>query len=44
MTQYALSLELNVSMDTIKYRIRKLKKAGIIKHSGPTKAGKWIVL
>jgi len=28
----------------VKYHLAKLRKAGIIRHVGPTKAGRWEVL
>ena len=34
---------LNMSVGGVRYHIEKMKKAGIIEHTGSTKKGKWIV-
>lgn len=33
-----------ITSDGIKYHLEKLKSEGVIKHTGPTKAGKWIII
>ncbi len=35
---------LGCSLSKVKYHIEKLVKEGIIKHEGPTKGGKWVIL
>ena len=43
-TRKELAEKLNRTEDSIRYYLRKMTKAGIIKHEGPTKSGKWIIL
>ncbi|MGI6411498.1 MAG: winged helix-turn-helix domain-containing protein [Bacteroidales bacterium] len=43
-TQSELSKTIGLTINGIKYHMKKLTKAGIIKHEGPTKSGKWIIL
>lgn len=43
-TRNEMSEKLNVTIDSIKYNLDKLKTQGIIKHIGPTKKGKWEIL
>jgi ATP-dependent DNA helicase RecG len=43
-TQKGLSEQTGISVDGVKYHLKKLKDAGIIKRSGSTKAGHWEVL
>ena len=43
-TQKELAQIVGISFDGIKYHIKKLTKTGIIKHEGPTKAGKWVII
>lgn len=33
----------DINIYRIRYHINKLKKAGVIRHVGPTKAGRWEV-
>ena len=33
-----------ISVDGIKYNLKKLQERGLIKHEGPDRGGKWIVL
>jgi len=42
-TRKELSKLLNCTQDSIKYHLKQLTNDGIIKHEGPTKAGKWII-
>lgn len=35
---------LNITAETVRYRIKVMKKAGEIKRNGPTKAGEWEVI
>ena len=34
---------LDIPMDAVNYRLRKLRNSGLIKHQGATKAGKWVI-
>ncbi|MFT6408437.1 MAG: putative HTH transcriptional regulator [Arenicella sp.] len=43
-TRKALAERIGITPDGIKYHLDKLKTAGIIQHSGPTKGGHWQVL
>ena len=43
-TRKELEVQLSHSHGKIKYHISLLTKQGIIKHEGPTKSGKWIIL
>ncbi|KAA0224678.1 winged helix-turn-helix transcriptional regulator [candidate division KSB1 bacterium] len=43
-TRKAMAVELGFSDDGIKYHLGKLKSAGIIRHVGSTKAGRWEIL
>jgi ATP-dependent DNA helicase RecG len=43
-TQRELAKIIGISMNGVKYHIQKMSKKGIIKHAGPTKAGKWVIL
>ena len=43
-TRRELADRLNLTPDGIKYHLDKLKKSGIIKHTGPTKKGHWEIL
>jgi len=43
-TQKGLSEQTGVSVDGVKYHLKKLKDAGIITRIGSTKAGHWKVL
>lgn len=43
-TQRELAQKVGISMNGIKFHIQKMSKRGIIKHEGPTKAGKWVIL
>ena len=43
-TRNEMSEKINVTIDSIKYNLDKLKTQGIIKHIGPTKKGKWEIL
>ena len=42
-TQKQMSIELKVTIDTIKYNILFLRKNNIIYREGSTKKGKWII-
>ena len=44
LTQVQIAYELNVPASTVKYYIRKLSKAQIIKREGTVHNGKWIIL
>jgi ATP-dependent DNA helicase RecG len=39
-----LALNFNFTEGSVKYHLRKFREQGIIKHTGSTKAGEWIVL
>ena len=39
-----LATQLGLSIDGIKYHLNKLRAAGVIRHVGPTKNGRWEVL
>ena len=43
-TRRELAEVIGISPDGIKKQLDKLRKAGIIRHEGSTKAGKWIIL
>ena len=43
-TRKELEIQLGSSHGSIKYHIQLMSKAGIIKHIGSTKSGKWIIL
>lgn len=43
-TRRELAMLSGLSEDSIKYRLQKLTRQGIIKHIGATKAGEWIIL
>lgn len=43
-TRKDLAKRLNRTEDSIRYYLRRMVKEGVIKHEGPTKAGKWIIL
>jgi ATP-dependent DNA helicase RecG len=43
-TQKGLSEQTGISVDGVKYHLKKLKDAGMIKRLGSTKAGRWEVL
>lgn len=38
-----LAKRLNRTENSIRYHLRKLTNAGVIKHEGPTKSGKWVM-
>ena len=40
----ARALILNVSEQTVRYRLEKLQREGRITHKGSTKAGEWVIL
>ena len=40
-TQRELAQIIGITINGIKYHIKKMTNAGIIKHEGPTKSGKW---
>ncbi|CEA16539.1 divergent AAA domain protein [Fermentimonas caenicola] len=42
-TRKELAKKLDRTEDSIRYYLRKLTKAGIIEHEGPTKSGKWVI-
>ena len=42
-TRNELAAQIGITPDGIKYHLAKLRKAGAIKHVGPTKAGHWEV-
>ncbi|MDY5434435.1 MAG: winged helix-turn-helix transcriptional regulator [Bacteroides pyogenes] len=43
-TRKDLAKRLNRTEDSIRYYLRRMVKEGVIKHEGPTKAGKWIII
>lgn len=43
-TRRELEIQLGYSHGSIKYHIQVISNAGIIKHIGSTKSGKWIIL
>jgi ATP-dependent DNA helicase RecG len=42
-TQRELAQIVGITINGVKYHIKKLTKAGIIEHKGPTKSGKWVI-
>lgn len=44
LTRKELAARLGITDDGVKYHLRKLSAAGVIRHVGPTKAGHWEVL
>ena len=44
LTHKALSERIGISANGIKYHLGKLREAGVIRHVGPTKSGRWEVL
>jgi len=44
LTQKGLSDQTGLTVDGVKYHLKKLKDAGMIKRIGSTKAGSWEVL
>jgi ATP-dependent DNA helicase RecG len=42
-TQRELAQIIRITINGIKYHIKKMTNAGIIKHEGPTKSGKWVI-
>lgn len=40
-TQKILAAEIGITVDGIKYHLKKLKDEGVIRHVGSTKAGRW---
>ena len=44
MTRRELATQFGLSTDGIKYHLNKLRAAGVIRHVGPTKNGRWEVL
>ena len=43
-TQRELAQIAGITINGVKYHIKKLTKAGIIEHVGPTKSGKWVIV
>ncbi len=43
-TQKELAQSIGITLDGIKYHIKNMTKQGLIKHEGPTKLGKWVIL
>lgn len=43
-TRRELATQLGLSADGIKYHLNKLRAAGVIRHVGPTKNGRWEIL
>jgi ATP-dependent DNA helicase RecG len=39
-----LADQLGMTVDSVRHHIRMLQNAGIIRHTGPTKAGRWEVV
>lgn len=39
-----LAMRLERTENSIRYHLRKMTEAGIVKHEGPTKSGKWIII
>ena len=44
LTQRMLAERVGLSSSGVKYHLTKLRAAGVIRHTGPTKAGRWEVL
>ena len=44
MTQVALSEELGITAEGVKYHLKQLKAAGRIRREGPNRTGRWEVL
>ena len=42
-TQRELAQITGITINGIKYHIKKMTNASIIKHEGPTKSGKWVI-
>ena len=42
-TARQLATELGISFDGVRYHLGQLRKAGRIRHEGPTKGGRWVV-
>jgi len=42
-TQFELAQIIGITINGIKYHIKKLTKEGLIEHEGPTKAGRWVI-
>ena len=43
-TRRLMAERIGITPSGVKYHLAKLRKAGIIRHVGPTKAGRWEVL
>ncbi len=43
-TALAMADLMGISEEGIRYHLKNLKKEGILKHTGPTKSGKWVFL
>lgn len=43
-TRRRMAEQIGITPDGVKYHLAKLRKAGVIRHVGPTKAGRWEVL
>lgn len=43
-TRNELAKRLNITPDSVKHHLQKLKQAGRIEHVGPTKSGHWRIL
>lgn len=43
-TRRLMAQQIGITPDGVKYHLAKLRKAGMIRHVGPTKAGRWEVL
>jgi len=44
MTRRELAEKTGVSENGVKYHLNKLKASGVLRHIGPTKAGRWEIL
>lgn len=43
-TRKALAARIGITPDSAKYHLDRLKKAGRIRHVGPTKKGRWKII
>jgi ATP-dependent DNA helicase RecG len=43
-SQQELAAALGLTREGIKYHLNKMKRAGVIRHVGPTRGGRWEVV
>jgi ATP-dependent DNA helicase RecG len=43
-TQKKMADQVGLTPDGVKFHINKLKEKGIIRHEGPTKKGRWVII